>query len=417
MRKMQENEIRQVETIIEAALAQIGDQDISGALEELLQVVEMEPENVRIINLIASCYFILGEFGRAVACWEMVIRIDEGNRDATGRLEAYNSPAFQFWLKRYHESLARMESRNYQLAIDLLRQLMEENDGFVSLYELQGLCYLALSEEEKAKQVWKKGLELDRANRALLAYLTSRRETRVIAREQIAASEKEAAAAEERRPIHWRGRARVVAGIVCLALFIPAGYHLTHQLNDFKIPTMERKIMNYDQGPRKEKEVKSVMAPTNNVSGLSSKANLKENGESQAGLKKVGTDRALEERYYNQGLAAYLKGDWQLAISSLGEVVAMQSGGYLNREALYYLARTKYLSGELPQARDYYLKYLKEFPDSNYYDDSLYYLGCIYHKNGQDEEARKVFKELKEFEPTSGYLSTTLYKSVMNKPN
>lgn len=412
---MQENEIRQVETIIEAALAQIRDQYISGALEDLLQAVEMEPENVRIINLIASCYFILGEFKRAVACWEMVIRIDEGNHDATRRLEAYNSPAFQFWLKRYHEALARMESRNYQMAVTLLRQLMEENDGFVSLYELLGLCYLALSEQEKAKKVWKKGLELDRGNESLLAYLVSRKETKVIAREQIIASQKEAAAVEEKVPNRRQRRVRVIAGVICLALLVPAGYQITSQLNDLKKPTIERKMMKYDQGSEKEKGARSVMAPTSKTKGLSGKVSPQENEKTQAGSDKTDIDRALEESYYNQGLAAYLKGDWQQASTSLGEVVAMQSGDYLNREALYYLARTKYVSKEFSQARDYYLKYLKEFPDSNYYDDSLYYLGCIYHQSGQDEEARKVFKELQEYEPTSGYLSTTLFKSIMNK--
>lgn len=408
---MQENDIRQVETMIEAALGKMHNHDISAALEELLQAVEIEPENVKIINLIASCYFIRGEFDRAIACWEMVLRLDEANKDAHIRLRFSTSPAFQSWLKRYRETLARMESRNYQQAVTELRQLMEENDGFVSLYELLGLCYLALSEVEKAKKVWQKGLDLDRSNKSLLGYLESRKENRVLVREQIAISHKEVAAVKEKHGFRYYGLAWATAGILCLALLIPTSYYIDQkQVRTLKTQTVQKKIMSPIQGSKKTSDVATVMAST-------SKLEFSDNAsgeERQVDLEKEGKNDLNEELYYNKGLAAYLRADWQSAATNLGNVVAMQSGSYLNREALYYLARTKYLGGELDEARKYYLKYLKEFPDSNYYDDSLYYLGSIYHRSGDDKAARKMFKELQTLEPESGYLSTTLFKQLMN---
>ncbi|NLX01944.1 MAG: tetratricopeptide repeat protein [Syntrophomonadaceae bacterium] len=405
---MQENEIRQVETMIEKALAKMHDHDISSALEELLQAVEMEPENVRIINLIASCYLILGEFERARACWEVALRIDEGNRDASNRLEACTAPAFQSWLKRYHSALARMESRNYKLAAELLRQLMEENDGFVSLYELLGLCYLALSEVETARKVWQKGLELDRNNKALLTYLEDKKDNKTIAHRQITAGNREVAATREKSGFRYYGLVWGAAGLLCLALLIPTSHYITGKQGP---PAIQKKILNSVQQEGKGDGVSSVMTAADGLN-FSSNANGENSGPDN--LKKDEKNNLQEEVYYKKGLAAYLKADWAQACANLGAVVNMQTGSYLNREALYYLARTKYLSGNLDEARKYYLRYLKEFPDSNYYDDSLYYLGCIDHRSGDDKEARKVFTQLQQLEPDSGYLSTSMFKEVMN---
>jgi tetratricopeptide (TPR) repeat protein len=410
---MQENEIRQVETMVEKALVKMHNHDISSALEELLQSVEMEPENVRIINLIASCYLILGEFERAQACWEMVLRIDEGNTDASNRLEAIGAPAFQSWLKRYYNALTRMDSRNYKLAAELLRQLMEENDGFVSLYELLGLCYLALSEVEMARKVWQKGLELDRSNQALLTYLEEKKNKQTVANKEISTSKREVAATTEKRSFRYYGLVLGAAGILCLALIIPTSHYLTQKQGNALKPSITReKNISSVQLENKKDGASSVMATTDKLNFSSNASG--ENTPEPGSMKREEESNFEEENYYKKGFAAYLEADWEQASANLKEVVNMQSGSYLNREALYYLARTKYLSGNLEEARKHYLRYLKEFPASNYYDDSLYYLGNIYHLSGNDQEARKVFKQLEQLEPDSGYLSTSLFKEVMN---
>lgn len=405
---MQDTDIRQVENMIEAALGKMHDHDISSALEELLQAVELEPENVKIINLIASCYFIRGDFDQAIACWQMVLRLDEGNRDAEMRLKFATAPAFQSWLKRYREALTLMESRNYQQAIKELRQLMEENDGFVSLYELLGLCYLALSEVDKAKKVWKKGLQLDCHNKSLLSYLDREKDNQVLAREQIKTGRKEAAAGKERPGSRYYGLAWALAGILCLGLLIPASYYVDQiQVKSLNTRTVQKKVMDKVQTARKDK-VEAVIAPTSKLEFSSNAGGVEQT------VPEIKQQESIEETYYNAGLAAHLKADWEQAEDNLGKVVALESGSYLNREALYYLARTKYLSGDLNQAREYYLMYLQEFPDSNYYDDSLYYLGIVYHRCGDDKSARQMFKKLQDIDPESGYLSTDLFKKIMN---
>jgi TolA-binding protein len=124
-------------------------------------------------------------------------------------------------------------------------------------------------------------------------------------------------------------------------------------------------------------------------------------------------DVEKEESYYLAGRRAYLSRNWKSAVDNYSVVVEMKTGSYLNREALYYLARTNYLRGELGLAEQYYLQYLKEFKDTAYYDDSLFYLGCIYWKQNNLTWAREVLQELKSIAPQSGYLSSNLCVKVM----
>jgi TolA-binding protein len=117
--------------------------------------------------------------------------------------------------------------------------------------------------------------------------------------------------------------------------------------------------------------------------------------------------------YYKEGYEAYKARNYKKAANNLSMVVDMNKGDYINREALYYLARTYYLQGNDVEAEKYYLKYLKEFPDSNYYDDSLYYLGAVYHARGDHDKALKAMQEMQKVSPNSGYESSQLFKEIM----
>ena len=124
-------------------------------------------------------------------------------------------------------------------------------------------------------------------------------------------------------------------------------------------------------------------------------------------------DVEQEEHYYLAGYQAYQAKDWKNAASNLGVVVSMQTGSYLNREALYYLARTYYLQEDYDQAEKYYLLYLDRFPASNYFDDSLFYLACTYYFSDRSQQAQEVLQQLEEWDPNSGYLSSSLYRTMI----
>ena len=125
-------------------------------------------------------------------------------------------------------------------------------------------------------------------------------------------------------------------------------------------------------------------------------------------------DSEQESTYYREGFQAYREGNFKQAENNLRVVVAMQSDSYLNREALYYLARSCYLQKDYDAAEQYYLQYLEQFPGTNYHDDSLFYLGVVYHITGQSEKAVAALKEMQKVSPNCGYESSDMFKRIMN---
>lgn len=403
---MKEHHEKAVDFSLRAAQEKIQNNDISAALEILLEAVKTAPDNVEIINQAASCYYIMGDFERAEACWKRVVELDASNEEALSRLSHYKSPSFQFWLKRYREAVSHIENKKYADAKSLLRQLMEENDSFIGLYQLLGLCFLACHDKKNAQKFWEKGLELDKSNKPLLNYLNGFNSKNKFTTEEDQLNKYAAI-----KSFLKKNKTVWVAGCaICLVLLIQVHLLVNSSRENYKLmEDMQAKIKYLSEKIEEQSSAVSATASYDSTTILENTGQVVE-GNSVAENQ---YDPGWEKHYYEQGYNAYLAGDLKAAAKNLKTVVDMQSHSYLNREALYYLARVYFLSSEYGEAEKYYLEYLAEFPDSNYYDDSLYYLGCVYHYTDQDSKAVEMFKKLQQLDPYSGYTVTPLFKEVM----
>jgi tetratricopeptide (TPR) repeat protein len=385
----------------QSALDYIQEQNLSGALEILLEMVGYDPDNIALINLLSDCYYYLGEFDRAKACWDEILRLNPANQEAKSKLGRYRTPSFQSWLKRYKQALYNIEQKNYELALRILRDLMEENDGFVSVYQFLGLCYMAQSEFEQARLVWQKGLSRDRGNATLVHYLQMLAETQP-APEPVTAPVVQEKAGSNRKASALPGLP--LAGALLLAVCLLLVIKFT---GGPELPSSNKTL------PAAPNQSSSTGSPPDLVSdeipvfseGLLSSEN------SQGGAE---YDSEQESTYYREGFQAYREGNFKQAENNLRVVVAMQSDSYLNREALYYLARSCYLQKDYDAAEQYYLQYLEQFPGTNYHDDSLFYLGVVYHITGQSEKAVAALKEMQKVSPNCGYESSDMFKRIMN---
>ncbi len=385
---------------VQTALEKIQEHDLSAGLEIILEMVGYEPENITLINLLADCYYYLGEFDRAKACWEEVLRLNPANQEAKNKIGRYKTPSFQSWIKRYKHALYNIEQKNYEAALKSLRELLGENDGFVSVYQFLGLCYMACAEHDQARIVWQKGLERDISNQTLSDYLhmipdLDNKNNLVIEIEEPPVRKKIGLG---KFPLQKTAFALTVA--VCLLLLLKAGI----------MPKQESAFETQDT-LQSEVAVNEVQAET--VAGDSPV--LSDNIIMEEDNSRGGSDHDVEREkdYYQEGYQAYLDGNLEMAMSNLGVVVSMDTGDYLNREALYYLARTCYLQNNYEEAERYYLQYLERFPDTNYYDDSLFYLGVVYEATGQAEKAVQVLEEMQRVSPDCGYESSEFFKKIM----
>jgi len=385
----------QVSRLLENALEALNKKDITLALQYFLQAAELEPENVEIINQVARCYYTLGEFDRALACWNLALVNDPSDEAAEQTLSEFNDMPFQFWLKRYREAMAELESRNYQKAGDMLSDLISEQDGFVSLYQLLGLCHFAESDIDTARRVWSRGLTLDIANPVLLKYLAMRREDSGIVPTEASSTRGRA------WPLKTAGWALVACLGVFLLVQVGIGFYRQNEVS-----------MHYDPA----KKAGDMLSKDPGVSGLRGEVTSQDKlpasfREDTSQGDQYEAEREME--YYEKGYSAYLQGDWKTACSNLGMVVSIDSEDYINREALYYLAQSYFFRKDYDQAREYFEKYLADYPKSDYSDDSLYYLGCAALGQKDLVAARQAFARLGEVDPTSGYFTTREYRSVM----
>lgn len=386
----------------------IRNHEVTAALPKLLEVIELEPDNVNARNLLGTCYLRLGEHKRAAVCWEEVMEREPENRTARVSLKSFHSPANQFWRKRYEDALFEMEKKNFEIAKSLLHQLLEENDGQVKIYQLLGLCYLAINDLPNAELVWKKGLVLDKSNPQLLEYLASIKEKKVNDLANISSKTNESKIDNKlafmKNKMVWG-----ISGVLILALAVQAGMAIKNSRPDIS-PTKDQSIVSEKGGKRSAPVIATVHTDKQKMAAITNETDF----NTDAGMDGAPYDIEKESYYYEAGRQNYLDGDWKNAVNNFRVVVDMQTYSYLHREALYYLARCQYLGENLTGAQQNYREYLKDFPDSNYYDDSIYYLGCIYHRQKNQVKAAEMFGKLQKISPDSGYLSTEIYHEVMD---
>ncbi|QGU00067.1 hypothetical protein SYNTR_1473 [Candidatus Syntrophocurvum alkaliphilum] len=383
--------------------------DLTKALKQLHSVREIEPNNVEIMNLLASCYFTLGELQEAEQLWYKVLQIDADNKEAKDKINYIASPSFNFWIKRYLNALNLVENKSYESAQQELIQLLKENDKIITIYQLLGLCYLAQGEKIQARKIWEKGLELDKSNTQLIDYLSLQPDKLLESKfetEHKLIDKTVDQSSTNSKKVKW---AWPVAGVLVVAILVQGAFALNNnRVNNEVINNLEYRVNQLSQSLDQQKNELAVA-----VSSITN-SNTSNTDEKYADtLAGSNYDISKERHYFDAGYDAYLSNDYKTAINNLSVVVAMDTKSYINREAAYYIARCYYLIKDLQMAEKYYLNYLSDFPNTNYYDDSLYFLGCVYYENNDIDKAKATFERLKEYNPSSGYIAKDLYKKVM----
>lgn len=392
-----------VEELLAITSGKLRGNDVSGALEVIKAAQLLEPNNLELGNLEASCYYLLGDFRLAQRLWEEVLASDDNNLMALNRLEKLESPTFKFWLKRYYRAIENIENKDYSSALENLQNLMQENDGFVSLYQLLGLTHLALNDEKNALKVWKQGLKLDINNEKLNGYINSPKDELTKKRSAF-------------QPVYKTGEPKnnlvmIVAGMCVMLLLLQMsislnsnkGYKTTINNLQTKINTLSAELM------------AEPSMPTIAVASVNGELSTPQPNETKAADNKTFADKAEKEKYYYKtGYQAYQAKEWDAAISNLGLVAQMGSKNYIHREALYYLALSSYMAKDYDKAEKYFLNYLELFPGTDYTDESFFYLGDIFYSKGDFVTAKKMMLEIDVYDPNSCYKSTELYREITN---
>lgn len=400
------NNIESTQEHLDLALAKMEAHEISAALAVLNE--HMQAEEVKWLEAAGECCYRLGDFKQAVCWWEQARETRTASSAILKRLGDIRKPSFQFWMKRFDEAIDQMERKNFPAAMEMLQELKLEQEGFVSLYELLGLCYLANGDRSRAQQAWKKGLEIDCSHENLLGYIAATTPAAEAPLPIVPPAVK--VKAEVRR--YNSNSLQILAGAACLILIL--GAYAWHQNS---VVAVNQKILDppVQIAARAEYPAPELPVAVAEKTVLQADAVVQvdagESGEEEMGGSDYDQSQVLH--YYETGYKAYRQGDLTNAASNLGMVVSMGKQDYLHREAQYYLARISFLQKDYPRAQRLYSRYLELFPNSNYYDDTLFYLGWVYDEMGQPEHTRECFQRLKDLNEPGGYTTTPLYLRIM----
>ncbi|MEQ8175046.1 MAG: tetratricopeptide repeat protein [Syntrophomonadaceae bacterium] len=404
-------ELPSIKPLLDAAFEYYQLHNVSRALFCYQQALEWEVPDLRLWKGLANCNFILGDFDKALQYWEKAAELDGFDEEVESRLGLLKSPSFQSWLKRMSDAVKTVEMKDYSRARDLFMDLLEEKDGVVSLYQILGLTHMACSDPGSAKRVWSKGLQFDSSNPMLLKYLQSLDEI-----------EKGIEVEKEPEEKVQTSKYRLILGSAAVVILGCLGFFLLSRLGIYADKPAPLQVVpaNAPASTTIETGLKSRTAPVSVQSEARPVSRGAISESEQLNLLVRGKDLGNqmestgEWQHYREGFTDYLKGDLGGARLAFSQVVNKNSGSYINRESLYYLARINYLLGDRESAESYFQKYLAQFAGTDYYDESLYFLGCIYNQTGREEQARAMLRKLEIVAPDSGYLSSKSGREILN---
>ena len=150
--------------------------DMSGAIKELRQCLQLNKNHTSARNLLGLVYYEIGEMADALAEWVISTNFQARNNEAIqyiNKLQETQEFLDEMIMasRKYNQALHLLRQNSEDLAILQLNKVLSLNPKFVRAYQLLGLVYIKRCQYAKAEKNVKKALTLDRTNSVSLRYL------------------------------------------------------------------------------------------------------------------------------------------------------------------------------------------------------------------------------------------------------
>lgn len=399
-------------------LEKAGVRDLTGAIEALKKSLQMNKLNTDARNLLGLIYFEMGETVDALSEWVISRNYQKANNIAEEYLrEVQNNPSrldtINQTIKKYNQALLYCKQESRDLAIIQLKKVISLNPRLVRGHQLMALLYMEEGRYEQAKKVLRNAAKIDEGNTITLRYLKEINER--MKSDATAKKPKKSDLISYQSgndtvimPAHFKDTTamqtviNIVIGVVlgvCVTgfLLIPnirqqaqsnANESLKEVNNDLttkeqSISSLESKV---DELTKEAEDAKKQAEASDSKLAsydqlLSAYAAFTENDMEAAGtaLGNVTKDDLskssqtvydeingkVNEQYaktlYEQGYAAYNRGNYETAIENLLKVVEIDET-YRDSYAVYYLAQSYRRNGDLDAASTYYQKVIEQVP-------------------------------------------------------
>ena len=123
------------------------------------------------------------------------------------------------------------------------------------------------------------------------------------------------------------------------------------------------------------------------------------------------------QRMYDNSLADYAAGQWELAVSGFESYIRMFPRSPLADDAQLNIGNSHYSEGRFQDAVEAFQKVIRDYPQSDSVPAAWYKLGLTYDRLGQPDLARKAFDTvMKNFPTASEAILAKQRLDSLNKP-
>ncbi len=402
--------------------------DLSGAVKCLRQSIRLYKGNIDARNLLGLIYYETGEVVAALTEWVISKNLRDEKNLAGDLLESVQSEPQRLETlgriaRKYNLALGHAEQENYDLAVIQLKRILQLNPNYQRARELLGLLYLRSGEYERAKLECSRCLRIDSGDTLARRYLreaesgllpTDGRRGRHRAGDEVVRYQSgNETIIQPSRSGAGGGIVSLGAAAVGVALGIAIAWFLILPTRVSRVQQAARQEITSisEEADAKSVQLKNLeqeFAAVNEQLGLM-KAQAEEMGETgnsastdallraaaaylsdpgdiasvyeafeeidpdapefqkNAGLRGLYQSLTalvggkLATIFFDDGYTAWRNGDDQTAIRQLHKACTLDSR---NEEALYYLGRSYYRSGDTENARETFEQVIVGFPDT-----------------------------------------------------
>lgn len=389
------------------ALSLIREQNLTDATRELKQSVALYSRDEDILNLLGLCCYCLCDFNAANYYWRKSIRLNDSNNRAIEYIQALEEEEFKKLLEQYNTALDKINGSAIQEGIHLLYEITVQKPDLVEPYIIMGLGYYRLNAYDQAMICWQRAREKDTGNPRLNEYII------LLQRKML----------EQKIGKHHR-IFQYIAGVLLLTTVISTtGYWMSrnqiqesmaeYNLSQQSIEEYKKQIAMITESKNKtEAENQSLLEELEQVKKenhqLIEKISVLVVSEKGSKNNHESIDmKVADERFiFNKAYALYRQKKYQEALEQFELLVEYGTEEYLVAEALYFTAICYEKLEQWGSAVRHYKKYIEQYPEKNYNDDSLYNCGLLLYRAGQKQEAKAMLQKLVTEFPGSMYVNS-----------
>ncbi|MTI69830.1 MAG: tetratricopeptide repeat protein [Firmicutes bacterium] len=364
------------------ALNYFQNDNLTKAIETLNEGLNTESNNIEILNLLGLCYFKKCNFRSARNKWKRSMQIKKEDNKAKYYLERLNNKKFINMRKYYNLGVTKIDNQEYKEAIALFLEIIKRNKDLVEPYILVGLCNYKLKDYSQAIYYWEEAKSKDKGSLKIKSYINDAQISMMEVKEEN------------------NKKNNIKSIIIILLITISVGGIYQLKFNLFKKTQNKNTVTESTENkiPEKESEFKKDdMIVKNNDTNEKIK---------QKKVKEVDIKLEDEQSIFNNALELYKKGQHNDAVILFNKLINYGTVEYLIPEAIFFAANSYIKIDNVEKGVEYFKKYINEYEEGNYYEESLYKTGLILYRAGKQEEAKELLKKLINKSPNSIYVNS-----------